>query len=67
MRDKIAIKGKYAIKTTKRSPVQKKRKRKRKRKMRDNRENLARDRSVEFRGANNALVAISLASTVGSC
>jgi hypothetical protein len=35
--------------------------------MRDNRENLARDISVEFRGANNALVAISLASTVGSC
>jgi len=33
----------------------------------DNRENSARERSVEFGGANNAPVAISLASTVGLC
>jgi hypothetical protein len=32
MRDKIVIKGKYAIKTTKRSPVQKKKKKKKKKK-----------------------------------
>ena len=35
--------------------------------MRDNRENSARERSAEFEGANNALVAISLEATVGSC
>jgi hypothetical protein len=39
--------------------------------MRDNRENSAKDRSVEFgvnpKKNNNALVAISLAFIVGSC
>jgi hypothetical protein len=60
MRDKIVINGKYAFKTAKRPPLKKKR-------VRNNRENLARERSAEFRGANNVPVAISLASTVGPC
>jgi hypothetical protein len=60
MRDKIVIKVKYVFKTAKRPLVQKK-------KQRDNRENSARERSAEFEGANNTPMAISLASTVGSC
>jgi len=43
------------------------RKKKREKKMWDNRENSARERSVEFGGGNNAPAAISLISTVGSC
>ena len=38
-----------------------------KKKVRDNRENSARERSAEFGGTNNALMPISLKSTVGSC
>jgi hypothetical protein len=59
MRDKIVIRGKYASKTAKRPPVQKKKK------VRDNRENSARERSAKFKGANNSLMAISLESTIG--
>jgi hypothetical protein len=47
------------FKTAKRPPVQKKKK------VRDNRENSAKERSAKFEGANNALVAISMATTVG--
>jgi hypothetical protein len=54
------VKEVYTFKTTKRPPVQKKRRR-------DNRKYSARKRSVEFRRANNAPVALSLTSTVGSC
>jgi hypothetical protein len=60
--------GKYTFNTTKSPPAQTK-----KNEVRDNRENSARDRSAEFGGANpkkknnNASVAISLVSTVGSC
>jgi hypothetical protein len=36
-----------------------------KKKVRDNRENSAKERSAKFEGANNALVAISMATTVG--
>jgi hypothetical protein len=35
--------------------------------VRDNRENSARERSVEFEETNNTLVAISLESIIGSC
>jgi hypothetical protein len=38
---------------------------KKKKKVRDNRENSAKERSAKFEGANNALVAISMATTVG--
>ena len=40
---------------------------KKKKKVRDNRENLAKERNAEFGGANNAPMAISMESTVGSC
>jgi len=60
MRENIVIKGKCAFKSVKRPPIQQKQ-------VRDNRENSARERNAEFGGANNALVAISLESTVGSC
>jgi hypothetical protein len=60
MRDKIVIRGKCTYKNAKRPPVQKK-------KVRDNRENSARERSVEFEETNNTLVVISLESIVGSC
>jgi hypothetical protein len=55
------VKEVYTFKTAKRPPVQKKERR------RDNKENSARKRSVEFRRANNAPVALSLTSTVGLC
>jgi hypothetical protein len=58
MRDKIVIRGKGAYNTTKRPLAQKKKKR---------RDNIRLKRSVEFRETNNALVAISLESTIGSC
>jgi hypothetical protein len=59
--------GKYTFKTAKSSLAQTK-----KNEMRDNRENSAKDRSVEFgvnkkKKNNNAPVAISLAFIVGSC
>jgi hypothetical protein len=60
MRYKIIINENYVFKTEKRPTSLKKR-------VRDNRENSARERSVEFGSANNALVAISLVATVGSC
>jgi len=56
MRDKIVIIGKCAFKTAKRPPVKK---------SESNRENSGKERSEEFRGTNNAMVAISLESTVG--
>jgi hypothetical protein len=61
MRDKIVIRGKGAYKTAKRPPIPKKKK------VRDNRENSNRERSADFEETNNALVAISLESIVGSC
>jgi hypothetical protein len=63
MRDKIIIRGKCAFKTTKRPLVKKKKKEK----VRDNRENSVRERNAKFKGANNAPMATSLESTVGSC
>jgi hypothetical protein len=60
MRYKIIINENYVFKTEKRPTSPKKR-------VRDNRENSARERSVEFGRANNAPVAISLVATVGSC
>jgi hypothetical protein len=59
MRDKIVIRGKGAYNTTKRPLAQKKKKK--------GRDNIRLKRSVEFRETNNALVAISLESTIGSC
>ena len=59
MRDKIVIRGKGAYNTTKRPPAQKKKEK--------GRDNIRLKRSVEFRETNNALVAISLESTIGSC
>ena len=56
MRDKIIIRGKGAYKTTKMPKVKKKKK---------VRENLDRGRSVNFGETNNALMAISMESTVG--
>jgi len=46
---------------------QPRKKREREKNMWDNRENSARERSVEFGGGNNAPAIISLLSTVGSC
>jgi hypothetical protein len=63
MRDKIVIRGKCSLKTTKRPLVKKKEKEK----VRDNRENSVRERNAKFKGANNAPMATSLESTVGSC
>jgi hypothetical protein len=60
MRNKFVIRKLYIFKTAKRPPVQQKNKR-----MREKRENSARERGAEFEGINNALMAISLESTVG--
>jgi len=59
MNDKIVIKGKFAFKTTKRPPIQKKKG--------ETVEKIQRKRSAEFGGANNASVVISLEFTVELC